>query len=63
MDQLRLLALAVESAIWQSLNNAVENPDREEYWRRHADKLEAKFKNEHGRHYGDILYGHSQPSP
>lgn len=51
MDDLALKARAVESAVFQSLINAMNNPEREDHWRKHADKLEQKFKTEHGHHY------------
>lgn len=47
-------AKAVASAVFQSLMNAMANPEREDYWRKHADKLEAKFTTEHGRHYSEL---------
>lgn len=47
-------AKAVESAVFQSLCNAAD-PEREAYWRAHADKLESKFTTEHGRHYSHFL--------
>lgn len=50
-----MLALAVESAIFQSLLNAAANPEREEWWRKHADKLESKFTSEQGMHYSLAL--------
>ena len=43
-------ALAVESAVFQSLINA-SDPKWEKYWRVHADLLEQKFTTGHGRHY------------
>lgn len=48
-------AKAVESAVFQSLSNAGLHPDREDYWRGHADKLERKFTTAHGRHYSHFL--------
>lgn len=50
MDDRQLLARAVCDAVFTSLLNAEREPEREEYWRRHADKLEQKFINQHGRH-------------
>lgn len=47
-------AKAVESAIFQCLQNAQAGD--EDKWRMQADKLEKKFTTGHGRHYGDILY-------
>ncbi len=49
-------AKAVESAIMTCLANIYENPDREDYWRSHADLLERKFTTEHGKHYSLFLY-------
>lgn len=48
-------ALAVSSAIFQSLVNAQDHPDREDYWRKHADLLEQKFTTGHGKHYSRAL--------
>lgn len=59
----RLHALSVESAIFQSLLNAQANPEREAYWRSHADRLEKKFATEHGRHYSLFIYENSEKSP
>lgn len=50
-----LHARAVESAIFQSLKNAEANPERENYWRSHADLLEGKFTTGHGKHYSLFL--------
>lgn len=47
-------ALAVSSAIFQSLRNAAD-PKWEKYWRGHADLLEQKFTTGHGRHYSYFL--------
>ncbi len=55
MDDTLMLAHAVHDAIYASLLNAQANPDREEYWRAHADKLEKKFTTQHGRHYSEYL--------
>ncbi|QYW02016.1 hypothetical protein PQD74_gp013 [Stenotrophomonas phage Siara] len=49
-------AKAVESAIMNSLFNAGAFPDREAYWRSHADLLEGKFTTGHGKHYSHFLY-------
>lgn len=54
-------ARAVESAILQSLQNAQVNPERESYWRSHADLLESKFTTGHGRHYSVVLYPQTVP--
>lgn len=48
-------ALAVSTAILQSLFSAGREPAREEYWRAHADKLETMFATQHGRHYSEFL--------
>ena len=48
-------AKAVDSVIWMSLANAITKPEREEYWRSHADKLERKFTTGHGKHYSLFL--------
>lgn len=45
------LARAVESGVFSCLMNAGTNPDREDYWRSQADRLEQKFTNDFGRHY------------
>lgn len=50
-----LLARAVDNAVFQSLLNAQANPSEEEKWFKHADKLEKKFKTEHGVHYFFVL--------
>ena len=55
-NDIYLHAKAVESAIMTSLANIYEQPDREDYWRAHADKLERKFTNEYGRHYSYFVY-------
>lgn len=54
-DETRLLARAVESAIFQSLMNAYHDREREDHWRAHADRLEKKFTNQYGRHYSYFL--------
>jgi len=51
----KLLARAVEGAIWQCLQNAMNHPEREDYWRRQADLLERKFTTECGCHYSYFL--------
>ena len=48
-------ARSVETAVFQCLVNAGEDPEREDYWRRKADLLESKFTTEHGRHYSYAL--------
>jgi len=48
-------ARAVESAIFMCVVNAATDPDRQEHWWAHADKLESKFKTTHGRHYSELL--------
>lgn len=55
-------AKAVESGILQSLFNAQLQPDREDYWRHHADLLEQKFTTGHGKHYSLFLYPESKSS-
>jgi hypothetical protein len=60
MDSRRLLASAVESAVFQSLCNAREcnrvgDLPGEEKWFKQADKLERKFITQHGRHYAAFL--------
>lgn len=60
MDERHMLALAVSSAVFQSLRNAAENPIREEYWRKHADMLEHKFTTDYGRHYSYFLTKEAQ---
>lgn len=46
-----LHARAVEQAVFQSLLNAMNDPENERRWFRHADLLEGKFTTEHGAHY------------
>lgn len=48
-------AKAVSSAILQCLFNAGLQPDREDYWRNHADLLERKYTTGHGKHYSLML--------
>lgn len=55
-EQIKMLARSVESAIFQSLMNAQTDPEKEEYWRSHADKLERKFTTEMGKHYSYFIY-------
>lgn len=50
-----LLARAVSEGVMASLFMAQREPDREAYWRAHADKLEQKFTNMHGKHYAYFL--------
>ena len=57
MNELLLKARAVESAVFQCLMNAYNDRSRESYWFKQADKLETKFKNEHQRHYSEVIYG------
>lgn len=45
------LARATESAVFQCLMNASTQPEREDHWRAHADRLERKFTSDFGRHY------------
>ena len=60
-SDLKGLAKAVESAVFQSLLNAESSPEREDYWFRHAEKLETKFKNHPDnimkKHYSEYIYG------
>lgn len=55
-EEIRALALAVESSIMHCLSVAREKPEQEEHWRRHADRMEQKFSNEFGEHYSHFLY-------
>lgn len=55
MTETERLARAVESAVFSSLLNAERDPDRADYWFNHADKLEGKFKTQHGKHYSEFL--------
>lgn len=48
-------AKAVSSAVFTCLLNAMNNPEKESYWRKHADLLESKFITTHGRHYDLVL--------
>lgn len=48
-------AKAVESSIFTCLMNAGSDPEREDYWRQHADLLERKFTTGHGKHYSLFL--------
>lgn len=52
-----MLARCVEQAVFQSLQNAALDPDREDHWRAHADKLERKFTTKYGRHYSYFTEG------
>jgi hypothetical protein len=51
----KMHARAVESAIWQCLQNAWDDREKEDHWRRHADRLEHKFTTDYGRHYSYFL--------
>lgn len=60
MDATRLLARAVESAVFQCLCLAREcnqsgDAGGEVKWFKQADKLEKKFITQHGRHYAAFL--------
>lgn len=55
-DSTRMLALAVESAIFQCLQNAQSYPEDEDMWRRRADRFEQKFTTEFGQHYSYFIY-------
>ena len=50
-------AKAVESAVFQSVMNAMHNPEREAHWFAHADRLESKFITDHGQHYSLAALG------
>lgn len=50
-DERTALARATESAVFQCLTNAHAQPEREDHWRAHADRLERKFTGDFGRHY------------
>ena len=50
-EERRQLAKCCESAVFQCLMNIYEQPEREDYWRYQADKLEQNFKTDFGRHY------------
>lgn len=54
-------ARAVESAVFQALQNACAHPEREGYWRAHADRLERKFITEHGAHMYEFTKKEPQP--
>lgn len=51
MGEVQKFARIVEDAIFSSLLCAQREPEREAYWRAHADKLETKFTTDYGRHY------------
>lgn len=55
-QEVKLLAKALESSIMNCLFNITLQPEREEYWRNQADRLEQKFSNDFGRHYSYFLY-------
>jgi hypothetical protein len=55
-----LLAKAVSSAVFSSLMNAMHNQDKEDYWRRHADRLESKYTTECGEHYYTTIERHEK---
>ena len=56
----RLLASAVSSAVFQSMMNAYtchlrgDDAGRDR-WEKQADKLDGKFKTQHGIHYAQAL--------
>ncbi len=50
-DERAALARATASAVFQCLMNASTQPDRENHWRAHADRLERNFTADFGRHY------------
>jgi hypothetical protein len=56
-DPRRMLALAVRDSVWRCLLNAQEAKDEaeQERWFAQADKLERKFKTEHGMHYSEAI--------
>lgn len=56
-EEIVSLAKAVESGVFTSLMNAYNDPVSEDRWFRHAERLESKFKNEFGHHYGYYIYG------
>lgn len=47
-ESIYLLALAVRSAVFQSLMNAYNDQDNADRWFKQADKLEGKFKTDYG---------------
>lgn len=49
------LAKVTSDGIWNCLSNINFQPEREAYWRNHADMIESKFKTEFGRHYSYFL--------
>lgn len=51
----QLLARAVAESVYQALWNALREPERDEYWREYADRMERKFTTEYGRHYSFFL--------
>jgi hypothetical protein len=55
VTELQLKASAVQSAVFQCLVNAGNDPDNEKRWRNHADLLERKFTTDHGKHYSLVL--------
>ena len=56
MDEyIKLKAKCVETAVFQCLMNAMNEPENENRWRRQADILEQKFKTDHGHHYTHFL--------
>lgn len=50
-DERTALSKATESAVFQCLLNAQDQPERENHWRAHADRLERNFTADFGRHY------------
>lgn len=51
-----LHAKAVESAVFSALMNAMNIPEQQSKWEKHADLLERKFITDHGMHYADVIY-------
>lgn len=61
-SMIKLLARSVEDAVFQCLLNAQSQPDKEEMWRKQADKLEQKFTTQHGWHYSHFTE-RTEPAP
>lgn len=59
MEEMKLLARAVEEAVFRCLMNAWNDQANADRWFKQADRLESKFKNEPNnimkKHYSEFL--------
>jgi hypothetical protein len=51
----KMLARAVSNSVFGALVLAMNHPEREDYWRTYADRIEKKFSNQFGRHYSYFI--------